>query len=228
MIDRRYHFNGVSFSSTPTSPDCIVFGINSSTSGAFLSIETWQIGEESWQEILLDLQVPFPVAYNNPVYFRGEFYCLGRKGDVSVFDPNDRTWRVLDRPEPIHAQLDVFEEDHEGAEFCYLLELAGELISVFERSADEPPQVFKLDETKMAWTQVDDIGGAALFLDYRLSFAVASPEAGHGNKIYFPRYSKDAKLATFYDLETRTYSPAYYGLKSPTNCVWVVPSLSTD
>ncbi|KAK3123558.1 hypothetical protein QOZ80_8AG0632730 [Eleusine coracana subsp. coracana] len=224
MFDRCYHFNRISFSSTPTSPDCVIFGINSSTSGAFLGVETWQTGEETWQETFLEPQVPFPVAYNNPVYFRGDFYCLGRRGDIGVFDTNDRTWRALDKPEPIHAQMNVFEEDHEGAEFCYLLVLAGELISVFQRSADEPPQVFKLDEMKMAWIQVKDIGGAALFLDYRSSFAVASPEAGHGNKIYFPRYSEDPKQAAFYDLETKTYSPAYYGLKSPTNCVWVVPN----
>ncbi|TVU05673.1 hypothetical protein EJB05_48845, partial [Eragrostis curvula] len=208
MFDRCYHFHGVSFSSTP----CFVL-VDAHVSGLR------RIGQEDWQEIFLEFQVPFPVAYNNPVYYRGGFYCLGRKGNIGVFDPNDRTWTVLDKPEPIHGEpMNVFDEVHEGSEFCYLVVLAGELISVFQRSADEPPRVFKLDEAKMAWIQVEDIGGAALFLDYRSSFAVASPEAGHGNKIYFPRYSEDAKQAAFYDLETKTYSPAYYGLKSPTNC----------
>ncbi|CAO2188413.1 unnamed protein product [Urochloa humidicola] len=228
MFDRCYHFHGVSFSSAPTSPDCVVFGVNSSRSGVFFSIETWQAGEEDWQEIWLEQEVPFPVAHNNPVYFRGEFYCLGRKGNIGIFDPKERTWRVLDKPEPIHAELDVSKEDHEGAEFCYLVELQGKLIAVFQRNADEPPRVFKLDETETAWVEVEDIGGAALFLDYRASFAVASPEAGHGNRIYFPRYSEDARQAAFYDLETKSYSPSYYGLKSPTNCVWVVPNLRLD
>ncbi|CAL4999070.1 unnamed protein product [Urochloa decumbens] len=228
MFDRCYHFHGVSFSLAPTSPDCVVFGVNSSRSGVFFSIETWQTGEEDWQEIWLEQEVPFPVAHNNPVYFRGDFYCLGRKGNIGIFDPKDRKWRVLDKPEPIHAELDVSKEDHEGAEFCYLVELQGKLIAVFQRNADEPPRVFKLDETETAWVEVEDIGGAALFLDYRASFAVASPEAGHGNKIYFPRYSEDARHAAFYDLENKSYSPSYYGLKSPANCVWVVPNLRLD
>ncbi|PUZ51724.1 hypothetical protein GQ55_6G211700 [Panicum hallii var. hallii] len=96
------------------------------------------------------------------------------------------------------------------------------------RNAEEPPRVFKLNRTKMAWAGVEDIGGAALFLDHRASFGVVSPGAGNGNKIFFPRYSKNGKQTAFYDLETKMYHPAFYGLKRPMNCVWVVPNLKLD
>ena len=135
---------------------------------------------------------------------------------------------MLGKPELIYAELNVFDDDHEGAKFCYLVELEGDLASVFMRNAEELPRVFKLDQTKMAWVRVEDIGGAALFLDHRASFGVVSPEAGNGNKIFFPRYSEDGKQAAYYDLETKMYHPAFYGLKQPMNCVWVVPNLKLD
>lgn len=116
-------------------------------------------------------------------------------------------------------------QNHEGREFCYLVELGGKLVSVFVRNANEPPRVFKLDEAMMVWIEMHEIGGAALFLDYRASYSVASPEGGHGNRIYFPRYSEDGKQAAFYDMETKLYYPSFYGLKQPLQCVWVVPHL---
>jgi hypothetical protein len=228
LPDTDCRFHGVTFSSAPASPCSVVFAVCSSTNGKSL-METCRPGETetSWSEFLFDREEapPFPVAHNNPIYFRGEFYCLGRKGNLAVFNASDNTWRVLDKPEPIYDELQVFDDDHEGAKFCYLVELGEELISVFTRDAAEPPRVFKLDETSMAWTEVEDIGGAALFVDYRASFGLMSPGAGNGNRIYFQRYSEDGKHAAFYDMETKVYHLTFYGVKEPLNCVWVVPNL---
>ncbi|KAM0897649.1 hypothetical protein ACQ4PT_022419 [Festuca glaucescens] len=115
------------------------------------------------------------------------FYCLRRMGNLATFDPTSDTWMILEKPNPIHVELDVEDKDRMGREFCNLVEVGGELVSVFVRNANEPPRVFKLNEDEMVWTEVQDIGGAALFLDFKVSFSVASPEAGQGNMIYFPR-----------------------------------------
>ncbi|CAL4999072.1 unnamed protein product [Urochloa decumbens] len=227
-FDRPYHFHGLTFSSSPTSPDCVVFAVCSSQRGDYVTVETWRPGEDKWRKLDFDHEEEesfFPIANNNPIYFRGEFYFLGRKGNFVVFNPSEDTWVVLNKPEPIYVELQVFDDDHEGAKFCYLVELEGELISVFMCNADEPPQVFQLDETNMAWKEVEDIGGAALFVDYRASFGMVSPGAGNGNKIFFPRYSEDGKHAAFYDMETKVYHPTFYGVKEPLNSVWVVPNL---
>uniref|UniRef100_A0A0E0ICP6 F-box domain-containing protein n=1 Tax=Oryza nivara TaxID=4536 RepID=A0A0E0ICP6_ORYNI len=225
MLAFLYNYNGVSFSSSnPMCLDCAFFGINSSDSGKFLSTFTWQHGEPHWIEQEFEYNVSFPVGYNNPVMFDGKFYCLGRKGNLGVFDPTSNTWRILDKPEPIHVEMDLFEEDHIGREFCYLVDMDGELISVFLRNANELPRVFKLNRTEISWVEVEDIGGGALFLDYRSSYGVASPDGGNGNRIYFPRYSKDGK-PVFYDMNKKTYSPSFYGVIEPLNCVWVVPNL---
>uniref|UniRef100_A0A0D3H0W7 F-box domain-containing protein n=1 Tax=Oryza barthii TaxID=65489 RepID=A0A0D3H0W7_9ORYZ len=201
------------------------FGINSSDSGEFLSTFTWQHGKPHWIEQEFEYNVSFPVGYNNPIMFDGKFYCLGRKGNLGVFDPTSNTWRILDKPEPIHVEMDLFEQDHIGREFCYLVDMDGELIPVFLRNANELPRVFKLNRTKISWVEVEDIGGGALFLDYRSSYGVASPDGGNGNRIYFPRYSKDGK-PVFYDMNKKTYSPSsFYGVIEPLNYVWVVPNL---
>ncbi|KAL6661325.1 hypothetical protein ACP70R_000709 [Stipagrostis hirtigluma subsp. patula] len=229
ILERSYYYNGFSFSSTPMSLDCVFFGINSSHSGHYVSIYTWRHGEDTWSELEFEYEESFPVARNNPVFFRGKFYCLGRKGNLGVFDPKSQetesAWKILEKPEPVHAEMELFDDDHEGREFCYLVELEGELVSVFMRNDANPPRVFKLDETKMTWTEVEEIGDAALFLDSRASYAVVSPEGGHGNRIYFPRFSEDGKQAAFYDMETKMYHPSFYGLKQPLKCVWVVPNL---
>ncbi|CAO2191644.1 unnamed protein product [Urochloa humidicola] len=175
MLTGCYSYNGISFSSNLASPDCLFFGINSSHSGEFVGVHTWKHGEDHWSEQEFEYQVAFPVAHNNPVLCCGKFYCLGRKGNLGVFDLGSKdprsAWKILDKPEPIHAEMDLFDHDHEGREFCYLVELKGELVSVFMRNDAEPPRVFKLDKTKMAWIEVEDIGGAALFLDIRVSQA---------------------------------------------------------
>jgi hypothetical protein len=225
MFERRYHYNGVSFSSpNPMCPNCYFFGINSSLSGKFLNIHTWRHEETEWIEQRFEYDVPFPVGYNNPVMFCGKFYCLGRKGNLGAFDPTSNTWEILDKPEPIHVEMDLLQNDHRGREFCYLVDLEGELISVLLHNASEAPRVFKLDLTKMSWVEVEDIGGGALFLDHRTSHGVGSPDGGHGNRIYFPRYSVDRK-PVFYDMDNKMYYPSFYGHIEPLNCVWVVPNL---
>ncbi|BAT05685.1 uncharacterized protein [Oryza sativa Japonica Group] len=286
MASGWYRFTGISFSSVPTSPDCVFLGVCSSPKGDGIKVWTCRPNEEEtedneiyyeeetedeerdseeneinyeeeadqdeereaeeneinyneeaedeeseteedyWSEFDFENdEVMFPVARNNPVYFRGEFYFLGQRGNLSVFNPGNNEWRILDKPEPIRADLTPYDE---GKEACYMVELRGELIAVFHRNANEPPRVLKLDESKMEWVEIEDIGGGALFLDYRASIALPSSEAGHGNRIYFPKFSEDGKKAIFYDLEAKKYSPMFYGAKEPMNCVWFVPKLQSD
>ncbi|KQK01169.1 hypothetical protein BRADI_3g54234v3 [Brachypodium distachyon] len=161
----------------------------------------------------------FPVAYANPVWFRGKYYCLRRMGNLGTFDPASNEWTVMEKPGPINVLMHLLGDNHEGRDFCYLVEVRGELVSVFVRNSDLPPRVFKLDEASMAWVEVQEIGGAALFVDFRASYVVASPEGG---------YSEDGKRAAYYDMEARKYCPSFDGLKQPLHCVWVVPNLRYD
>ncbi|CAO2202046.1 unnamed protein product, partial [Urochloa humidicola] len=70
---------------------------------------------------------------------------------------------------------------------------------------ETPAGTWEGDRQAAAWNEVEDIGGAALFLDVRASYAVASPEGGHGNKIFLPLFSEDGQQVAFYDMETKIY-----------------------
>ncbi|KAF8704473.1 hypothetical protein HU200_031426 [Digitaria exilis] len=99
-----------------------------------------------------DLLLAFVVAS----FCRPRPYCLGRKGNLGVFDlgrskDDPRSvWKILDKQEVIQREMELFDKDHEGREFCYLVELEGKLVSVFMRNAAVPPRVFKLDETNVS------------------------------------------------------------------------------
>ncbi|CAD6239966.1 unnamed protein product [Miscanthus lutarioriparius] len=206
--------NGISFSlSTPASQDCSFFGIVSSHSGVFVTVHTWKHGEDSWslQELEYQDAPPFPIARNNPVLCSGKFYCLGRKGNLGVFDPErsrddpDSAWRILDKPRPIHAEMELFDDDHEG------------------RAAGGS----WLDETEMAWIEVEDINGAALFVDIRASYGVASPEGGHGNRIFLPPVFRGWESDSVLRYGDQDVPPIL--LRPQTTArVWVVPNLHVD
>ncbi|KAG2660348.1 hypothetical protein PVAP13_1KG433710 [Panicum virgatum] len=75
-----YQFNGISFSSTPKSPDFIVCSIDKSChpSGSNrLYVMLWRAGDEHWTSLEIDADTQFHIAYSNPVFYHDEFYCLG-------------------------------------------------------------------------------------------------------------------------------------------------------
>ncbi|KAG8087496.1 hypothetical protein GUJ93_ZPchr0010g9705 [Zizania palustris] len=111
-------------------------------------------------------------GFNNPVMFCGEFYCLGRKGNLGVFDPTSDTWRILDKPEPIHAEMDLLQDDHRGREFCYLVDMEGELVSVFLHQAEVATQI---EATRCGSRQLQRISGVASPCVCRLCEAIWRP-----------------------------------------------------
>ncbi|KAJ3683286.1 hypothetical protein LUZ60_013513 [Juncus effusus] len=210
---------GLSFSSIPTSPDFIVYGIN------FFALFTWRPGDECWSRLSFSINPgDFHFAYNNPVFFRGEVYCLGMTGNLAVFDVESKECKVLDSPELILSEVpDRYEEN------CYLMEFEGELISVFsenEGGKESSFRVFKLDQSEMDWIELDDLGDLTLFVDRRTSIAKRAPWKSCANRIYFPRFDDD-KHGAFYLMETKKYYPKVYGLIEPLNCVWIEPNLNS-
>jgi hypothetical protein len=217
-----YIFDGISFTSVPTSPDFIVYGFFFQVCGKFVSISMWRPGEEEWTTIEFVPYVPFLPSFNNPVLFRGEFYCLGRKGELGVFNPELETWTVLSNPEPVYLV-----EPHYGDEYCYLMELNGDLISVFGTDDTQKAiRAFKLDQSKMVWRKLEDLGDMTLFVDRRNSIAIRSPEKKYANRIYITRWEGvDSKKGIFYSMEDHKYYPSVHSMEEPVTCVWMEPNL---
>ncbi|KAJ4788974.1 F-box protein family-like [Rhynchospora pubera] len=223
LPSKDYFFDGISFTSVPTSPDFVVYGFFFQICGEFVEISSWRPGEEEWSVLQFWQSIPFFPSSNNPVLLRGEFYCLGRKGELGVFNPELETWNVLCKLEPIHLTV-----PHYGNECCHLLELDGDLISVF-RTDDIRTSIraFKLDQLEMVWKKLEHLGGMTFFVDRRNSIAITSPEKNYANRIYVPWFEDgmNSNKGIFYCMEDNKYHPSMHRVDGPVTCVWMVPNL---
>ncbi|KAJ1697254.1 hypothetical protein LUZ63_005766 [Rhynchospora breviuscula] len=222
-LSSDYIFDGISFLSVPTSLDFVIFGFFFQMCGEFVEISSWRPGEEEWTVLEFRPPIPFFPSSNNPVYFQGEFYCLGRKGELGVFNPELETWNVLCKPEPVYITHPRY-----GNEYCHLLELNGDLISVFRTDDTKKPLcVFKLDQSEMVWEKVEHLGDMTLFVDRRNSIAILSPEKKYANRIYVPRFEggMDSKKGMFYSMDDNIYHPRMHRVEEPITCVWMQPNL---
>ena len=228
ILECRYSYSGIAMSCASNSlSNCEVFALVSTPRGEVTTIMAWRYGQDEWCHMDFDNSCPFPVADNNPVFINGEFYCLGRMGNLGVFNPEKSTWRILDKPSPIYSDLDQAPEL--GSEYCYLLECNGDLISVFRAVNMDYIRVYKLDRSTMSWTQLEDLGDLTLFLDFRTSIARALPRKSYNNKLYLPRLRDESSTTTFYyHMKTKMHNPDFKCLKEPYNCVWLEPNLCSQ
>ncbi|KAJ4768135.1 F-box protein family-like [Rhynchospora pubera] len=219
---KDYIFDGISFMSDPASPDFVVYGFVFQICGEFVEISSWRPGEEEWTLLEFLPDIPFYPTSNNPVLFQGEYYCLGRKGELGVFNPELKTWNVLSEPEPIFPNAPWY-----VSEYSHLIELDGDLISVFRTDElKQPIRVFKLDQSKMVWEKIEDLGNMTLFVDHRNSIAIRSPDTKYANRIYVTRFEgKDVKKGLFYSMEDKSYHPSMQMVTEPVTCVWMEPNL---
>ncbi|CAN6327971.1 unnamed protein product [Urochloa humidicola] len=218
-------FDGISFSSVPKSPDSIIFAIRKHPWQDSVNVMLWRAGESRWTKEELPCDTLFCMTRSNPVFFDNEFYCLGVHGNLGVFNPNDMTWRVLDKPEPVRVGA-----NNCGDRFCHLVEFKGDLIATFRPYDAKPIEMFKLDQSQMSWEKVVQLDDAVLFLDNWNATIKSSQEYGCHNRIYLPFFGSneagDDKATAFYDLEDGQYKPKFYGLTEPINSLWIEPNFN--
>ncbi|KAJ4812936.1 F-box protein family-like [Rhynchospora pubera] len=218
------NFCGITFTSTPTSPDCVVLAFCADINGDIFFYK-WHSEDEDWTFICDDESPPMHTASKtNPVFFQGEFYCLAETGELGIFNPVDKTWRMLHKLRPVYLEDEV---PSPGIEDCYLLELDGNLISVFKCNySNNDVRIIKLDTEKMEWIPVKDLAGWTLFLDPTGSFAKPSPHKNWSNKIFFTAFcSSKIKTCATYCMESKRYDIHFCDTKKPLDCVWLEPKL---
>ncbi|XVF77392.1 hypothetical protein PTKIN_Ptkin14bG0039300 [Pterospermum kingtungense] len=170
QTSRIHNFSsGYGLSSSPTAPDFILVGSSE------FSIYYFCQREGEWNEYEFP-DIDFEPNYNNPVYFDGAFYFLGRNGKLGVFrwDDGQVSWKILTG----------LESPCKGFSHNYLLECSGNLVSVFV--IDQLLYIYKLDFTPaMAWERVTSLGNHALFVSPFSSFSVIPNSSYMENKVYF-------------------------------------------
>ncbi|CAN6313741.1 unnamed protein product [Urochloa humidicola] len=217
-MDNDY-FSGITFVSEPGSPDFMVVCVSDWRGLGTTTVRTWRNDDEDWTVTEFEYDVPFlfPTASHNPVLFEGEFYCLGRDGRLGVFNPNKMTWRVLAKPEPLY-DANTMEQNEQR----YLVVWKGQLIAIFT-----PMHTFRLDRSQMAWSELEDLSDAVLFLDSRDALARPATRDDLGNRIYVQRFTETddgASNAVFYSVKKCQYCPAFYGNIEPVNAIWFEPA----
>ncbi|KAH7860678.1 hypothetical protein Vadar_016635 [Vaccinium darrowii] len=221
-LPQLYEFQGITFTSSPTSPDCMVFGIHVHFDKYF-SISTICRGEASWQELCGNNNSPIFLSHCNPVFHKGEFYCLGQQENLGVFNPKKASWRVLDNPP--RQSLDPFVSQERN----FLMECLGELLSVSISSMGKLISVSKLDSVEMTRDKVDNLGDQMLFVSNTSCLSAKKGVQGTENKIYLPRIN--GKCGVFYSLASglfQTFGNDFShkdlcGTGELVNCCWIVP-----
>ncbi|KAF7114736.1 hypothetical protein RHSIM_Rhsim01G0008500 [Rhododendron simsii] len=227
----NYDFKAMTFTSSPTSFNCMVFGIDAKFD-KYYSISTIRHGEESWHVLRGEHNSPIFLSDCNPVFHDGEFYCLGQDGNLGVFNPNEAYWRVLDKP---HRQPHNPSVPHElSNEQSFLVECDGEILSVCMSFRGKSITVSKLDSVGMIWHEVESLGEQMLFVSNTSSLSVKRVVQGMENKIYLPRIH--GKCGAFYSVASRLFQTFgndfsrkdWCGTGELLSCCWIEPKADTS
>ncbi|KAI3853595.1 hypothetical protein MKW98_025112 [Papaver atlanticum] len=223
-FDEIYGCSGISFSSLPTSSDCVVFAIERKGIEE-ISFYFIRKGEAFWSPFVFsnaDAERYIPL-HNTPVIFNGVFYCVDYNGVLGVFNIDDNSWKVLEKP---HQQF--------GAMYpSFLVECGGELLLVKIERYGTLFGIFRLDFNKMNWVRVENLGKHMLFVSYTSCLSAIAPTGRMENKVYFPRSYLNGKGVVCYSLETGSYcsfgsqhsAKDFYDTEDwYANCTWIEPN----
>ncbi|XP_026414874.1 uncharacterized protein LOC113310418 isoform X3 [Papaver somniferum] len=196
----HYAFTGISFSSLPTSSDCVVFGIGKEFDCDWIEILSIQRGDQSWTHNVYNNvylhpgrePVYFQLTFNNPVFFCGVFYSLDINGILGVFKfGSGISWEVLAMVAPPNCEF-IYKS--------FLVECDGKLMSVLLGHLGKWVRIFRLNETDMIWVEVKHLGQHMLCISNTSCVSAMAPTSRMENKIYFPRLHNEGIL--YYSLDT--------------------------
>ncbi|KAI3908732.1 hypothetical protein MKW98_029282 [Papaver atlanticum] len=225
-----YVLGGMSFSSVPTSRDCVVIAVSNwfdfvgYDEISFLVTEPgkgatdWDVNDFDYEGCCEDYFMP---CINNPVFFDRAFYCLDYNGMLGVFNmTDDSSWEILPK------SLKQFS----GFYPSYLVECDKKLLLVNLGQSGKSVDVYRLDDSEMVWVKLNSLGKHALFISYASSFSAVAPRSCMENKIYFPRLYGERIL--YYSLDTCQYhyvgsnqpsSLDFHNTKERLSCSWIEP-----
>ncbi|CAI0460097.1 unnamed protein product [Linum tenue] len=202
------HQDGFTFSSPPTSPECMV--ICYAVSPVDVDIYTICRGVYGWKFSRAEKKgIHFKNSHSNPVYHQGLFYIMGMTGNLCIHDPKqmdeNRATKFMNLPRRPCASI----------RRSYLLESRGKLLSVFTGPMGRFLRVFELKQTTMAWKEIHNLEDTMLFLSSTSLLSATSSGAdisGLGNKVFLDRFS--GRDGIFYSLATRKFHTFWSGRNS--------------
>lgn len=231
-----FSYTGISFSSLPTASDCLVFAIDKELFRDQVGVFFIKRGDKEWSyDLYTNIYLPekknldFELTLNNPVFYRGRFYCLDHNGTLGVllgvfkYEHPDISWEILSMKAPPNCGF-IYNS--------FLVECEGQLISVLLGRLGNWVRIFRLNETKMVKSEVKHLGRHMLFLSSTSCISAIAPTSQMENKVYFPRLHNEGIL--YYSLDTGMYhslgsrhsAKDYRGSNEKLHCSWIEPNWS--
>ncbi|RVW53405.1 F-box protein [Vitis vinifera] len=146
------------FSSIPTSPDCVFFVSHPSTSDQIF-ISTHSIGDKSWKTHTFTCPNASSYSAESVVYMEGSFYCFSERGLLASFNIATQEWRPL---VSIMWDMPLWPRER------YFLEYGGRLRIVFMENESEYSgtecDIFRFDWLDRVWVKMESLEGGVIFL----------------------------------------------------------------
>ncbi|KAI3830113.1 hypothetical protein L1987_04247 [Smallanthus sonchifolius] len=157
----------VAFSSSPKSPNCIVFTVKH-VSPTVVAISTCYPGATVWTTVNYHNRLPFVSSiWNKLVFCNGLFYCLSLTGWLGVYDPNELTWTIRVVPPP-RCPDNFFVKNWWKGKF--MAEHKGDIFVIYT-CYSENPIIYKLDQVNKEWVEMKTLEGVTLFASFLSSHA---------------------------------------------------------
>ncbi|XP_050270019.1 F-box protein At4g00893-like isoform X1 [Quercus robur] len=212
LPDLDINFNRSTFSSVPTSPDCVCFAIQSSKNSSKMWLSTCQPGDRKWSSTVKF--VGPKKAVEDVVYSNGTFYCVFSEGALGAFCVADSDWSLLTDVDLIPGEM--------FSSRAHMVESNGQLWLVCP-SGSKCFKVFKFDWLEKTWDRTHALGCQALFLGCT-SFSVSAEgeTSGFAERIYYHRDT----YSSYYSLETKqSYKCTFYPRvnKHGPERIWIQP-----
>ncbi|KAL6324311.1 hypothetical protein AAG906_012557 [Vitis piasezkii] len=196
------------FSSIPTSPDCVFFVSHPSTSDQIF-ISTHSIGDKSWKTHTFTCPNASSYSAESVVYMEGSFYCFSERGLLASFNIATQEWRPL---VSIMWDMPLWPRER------YFLEYGGRLIIVFMENESKYSgtecDIFRFDWLDRVWVKMESLEGGAIFLG-NPCFGVSAGEKTKmvANRVYYFLWHTPTFI---------TYGPVSPGIGSAN---WIDPPL---
>ncbi|KAL5698568.1 hypothetical protein ACHQM5_029592 [Ranunculus cassubicifolius] len=225
-LPRDFAFNGLSFSCSPTSSDCIIFGAHSLATDK-VDICYLRLGEDDWTSVQFKNSTRIFLCDANPVFLNGRFYCLSYEQHLGIFDMEYGmcNWTVLCTTQPCKS-----------GDQNYLVQYDGKLLSIFVGPKGKWVNIHEFDILQNKWWHVTELSDKMLFVSRRTSIAMKAVSEGMQNKIYLPVSSDGLENNVYYCLQTKRWHSSLanyhrsdiYFTRELLHCTWVQPTLSPE
>ncbi|PWA81719.1 hypothetical protein CTI12_AA185170 [Artemisia annua] len=189
------NFMSLCFSAPPTSPDCMVVGFPGTYE--WLVMIHFVAREPSWRTLHVGVE---PKSLQFPTFVGQDLYFLGSEGELIGFKDlgeEDYSLTILEAKVPISCCITLTE--------YYLIKCDQDLLKVIISKFGELVDVFKWNDPKKEWLEVDSLGKHVIYICDTTCLSIEAKIPEMENKIFFPLlYSKNKKIV-FYSLKTCMY-----------------------